>query len=180
MTKEDMDFQMSRIPERYKNVSYEKDVPADVKKSFDKMKEERKGIYIHGDVGTGKTHIAYALFAEFPKFKIKSKLYNTTELFYKLRRDFDLPYGEKDNVYDELLDFGGLVILDDIGAEKPSEWIAEQFYLLINSRYNRMIPTIFTSNLSLSQLSEKIGERVASRIAEMCTVIKINGDDRRV
>jgi len=72
-----------------------------------------------------------------------------------------------------------LVILDDIGAEKPSDWVEEQLYGLIDVRYRMLSSTIFTTNCTLKQLEAQIGSRSVSRIMEMCEGVKVGGEDWR-
>lgn len=172
-------------PERFSKAKYE-DVPQQVRELFDKVYDTRRGIYLHGDVGTGKTHLSYALKNHWESTKKpdgqqrRAMFWNTTELLHSIRQDFDRPYGDKIRSEERILDFGGLLFLDDVGAEKMSEWVAETFYLIINHRYNRVLPTIFTSNLTIGDLAERIGDRTASRIAEMCDVVELIGNDRRI
>ena len=65
------------------------------------------------------------------------------------------------------------LVLDDLGTSKTTDWVLEQLYLLINTRYEFMLPTIFTSNYSLDELSIHLGdERIPSRIQAMCKIIK--------
>ena len=73
-----------------------------------------------------------------------------------------------------------LLILDDIGAEKPSEWVQETLFILVNYRYEQMLPTIFTSNCGLDELEERIGKRIVSRMVEMCRCISMDGEDWRL
>jgi DNA replication protein DnaC len=72
-----------------------------------------------------------------------------------------------------------VLILDDLGAEKASEWVAETLYILIDDRYGNMKPTVFTSNYSPSELAERLGDRIVSRIMEMCRIIEIKTSDKR-
>lgn len=72
-----------------------------------------------------------------------------------------------------------LLVLDDLGAAKASEWNEEVNYRLINHRYQHRMPTIITSNLLAGQLAERLGDRVMSRLAEMCKRVVVTGDDRR-
>lgn len=72
-----------------------------------------------------------------------------------------------------------IVILDDIGAEKPSDWVEEQLYGIIDLRYRMQRSTIFTTNCTLKQLESQIGSRVVSRIFEMCEGVKVGGEDWR-
>ncbi len=73
-----------------------------------------------------------------------------------------------------------LLILDDLGAEKPTEWVRERMYEIVNQRYEWMRPIIVTSNLSPAQLAKQVGQRVASRLMEMCEVVELDGRDRRL
>jgi len=175
------------IPKRYESASIS-DVPENVKEHFGKIKETRRGIYIHGSVGTGKTHIAYALLSACKKdisaggevvgTESSATFINASEFFAEMKRDFDRK--EKTYPMENLMQSRKLLFIDDIGAEKLSEWVISEFYLLLNHRYNEMLPTIFTSNLSLDELSEKFGERITSRIAGMCDVVELSGVDRRI
>lgn len=72
-----------------------------------------------------------------------------------------------------------IVILDDIGAEKPSEWVEEQLYALIDLRYRMQRSTFFTTNCTLKQLEGQIGSRSVSRIIEMCEGVRVGGEDWR-
>ena len=72
-----------------------------------------------------------------------------------------------------------IVILDDIGAEKSSEWVEEQLYALIDIRYRMQRSTIFTTNCSMKQLESQIGNRSVSRIMEMCEGVRVGGEDWR-
>lgn len=72
-----------------------------------------------------------------------------------------------------------LLLIDDLGLSKQSEWVEDVTYRLINSRYQEMRPSIFTSNLAVDQLRAALGDRVASRLAETCTRVALTGADRR-
>jgi DNA replication protein DnaC len=168
---------MSNIPPRYENAVFS-DVPAEIKEAYKNISE--KGIYIHGSVGTGKTHIAYALLKQARDERKSALLWNTTELMRDIRRDLDRDSFEKTHNDGFLMDFKGILFLDDIGSEKMTDWVAETFYLIINRRYNFILPTVFTSNFSIAELADRIGDRTVSRIVEMCKVIPLNGHDRRL
>lgn len=168
-------------PERYKGVKWE-DAPEKVREMFQATFETRRGMYIHGEVGTGKTHIAYALKGRFddPSKGRWSRFWNTTELLREIRRDFDRSPYEKTHADSELMRYDGLLFLDDVGSEKISDWVAETFYMIVNRRYTEMLPTIITSNLPIPALAERIGDRTASRIVEMCEIVELVGPDRRI
>lgn len=166
-----------KIPKRYENVKYE-DVPDQIKGFLKDI--QNKGIYIYGQVGTGKTHIAYSVYKKAIEQQGQILFYNTTELLHDLRQDINKPINERWNDDEKIMKNQGIVILDDIGAEKISDWVAELFYLIINKRYENMYPTIFTSNLPIKNLAERIGDRTVSRIVEMCNICELTGEDKRI
>jgi DNA replication protein DnaC len=80
-----------------------------------------------------------------------------------------------------------LLVLDDLGAEKPSEWVEETVNLIVNTRYNERRPTIFTTNYEdlpdeaeLESLKVRVGFRLHSRLHEMCEFLEYDGGDYRM
>ena len=80
-----------------------------------------------------------------------------------------------------------LLVLDDLGAEKPSEWVEETMNLIVNTRYNEKRPTIFTTNYidipdetDLDSLKVRVGFRMHSRLHEMCDFLEYDGGDFRM
>jgi len=195
------------IPKRYENATVEHVAP-DILEKFKNIRESRKGLYLYGGVGTGKTFTAYALYrmweeqrdAEKQKEKedIDTKLnasddtivlnatkprpsgefWNMTRLLYELRKEVRKPSDQ--SLSDNLILHKNLLFIDDLGAEKVTEWVEEVIYLIINTRYENNIPIVITSNYPLSKVAELVGDRVASRIKEMCHVVEIKGEDRRL
>ena len=171
---------MISIPARYASAKYE-DVPENIRQKFGKILQSRRGLYLHGGVGTGKTHIAYALKKKLDKHtQLKADFWNTSELMQEIKEDFDRDAYSKTRVFDKMTEEKMPFFLDDIGSEKLTDWVLERFYLIINRKYNEMVPIIFTSNYSIEELADRIGDRIASRIVEMCDIIKIDGPDRRL
>lgn len=169
------------IPARYEKAEYTTDVPENVKVLVRAMRDESKGIFIHGTVGTGKTHIAWAIKKQWDLVhNHQASFWNTTELFEEIKEDYSRPNIEKTRVLERLMDSKSVLFLDDIGSERPTEWVMERFYLLVNKRYNDMVPIVFTSNLSVGELASRIGDRTVSRIVEMCNVVRLDGADRRL
>lgn len=169
-----------RIPARYENAKYE-EVPENIRALVKGMRESKRGIYIYGGVGSGKTHVAYAIAKKWEDVTKKYvHFWNTTELMQEFKDDFDRNAYDKKHTLDNLMHSDQLIVLDDIGVEKISDWVMERFYLLVNKRYNEMRPIIFTSNYSPADLADRIGERTVSRIVELCDVVKLDGIDRRV
>lgn len=137
---------------------------------------KEKSLYLYGGCGVGKTYSIYALAIYLMVNKYSLCIFNLIDLLNKIR----LSYNREKSYIEKLYDVEFLII-DDIGKEKVSEWVSEQLYSLINHRYENMKTTIFTSNLTLNELSEKAGyESIVSRIAEMCEVYELTGQDRRL
>jgi DNA replication protein DnaC len=163
-------------------------VPQKIQEAFNQMLKGGLGIYLHGAVGTGKTHICYAIKKH---YEIPSngasigrylRLWNVVDLIHEIRSDFDRDPYSKRRPEEDLTDPQNrhILILDDIGAEKATDFVAETLYRIVNYRYIHQLPTIFTSNCSLQELADKIGERSTSRIVEMCDIIELTGGDRRI
>jgi len=195
------------IPKRYENATIDKVAP-DLVEKFNNIRETRKGLYIHGGVGTGKTHTAYALYRQWEEERSKeieaereqrakklsestdsisleiikprpvAEFWNMTRLLYELRKE--MRKSSDESLSDELILYKNLLFIDDLGAEKVTEWVEEVVYLIINTRYESNIPIVITSNYPLSKIAELVGDRVASRIKEMCHVVEIKGEDRRL
>lgn len=144
----------------------------------------RNSVLLTGDYGTGKTWLATAALNELIIEHDHACMFITTvNLLDRIRASFDK---DKYNPTDD----GDLMrrveecyalVLDDIGAERVTgtEWVAERLFALVNARYNAMLPTIFTSNLSPRELAGHLGERVTWRIVEMCNVVKLDGPNLR-
>ena len=152
---------------------------------------EAQGLYLAGQVGTGKTHAAW--------MAVRLWCENTGILPGPRRAMFDGEKGRGSAVIftrmTDLLDDlrpgdesrhrirecqnCALLVIDDLGAEKASEWTQERFYSVIDHRYANCLPLIVTSNLPPSKLADQTGERAASRLAEMCEVVVMTGADRR-
>ena len=116
---------------------------------------------------------------DLPKYEELNELYIFLPTFLEnLRASYDNP----DPEFDEVLDYVrrcNLLIVDDIGAEKPSEWVRERLLSFINTRVSNELTTIYTSNLSLERLREKMGDRIVSRIIGSTKEIELVGRDQR-
>ena len=181
---------MITIPSRFENSDFTL-IPPEIKAKFEDIFKTKKGIYLYGEVGTGKTYILYAICKELYKrkneFEKEKKFYsnyncsvwNTTNLLREIKNEFDNKRSGLDSLGD-CMDYEGILMLDDVGSEKLTDWVKETFYLLINSRYEKNLLTIITGNFSLQDLADRIGDRTASRIVEMCDVVELLGKDRRM
>lgn len=169
-----------KLPPRFKHVDLDQCVDSVTKWAYGK--KDGKGLYLWGPVGTGKTYAAYALHKTILANGFTSKIGNSAGILQDIRDDFR--YASRDpyyrNKFDDWVEYTGVLIIDDLGAEKPSEWALETFYTMINTRYENKRITIFTSNYSVEEIAGRLGDRIASRMVEMCEVIKLDGNDRRL
>lgn len=148
---------LKRIPERYR-----KAIPrAEASLSWlDRYAEgDRPNLAITGPAGCGKTWEASAIAGRLLRKFTPVTLIEAPELFSQLRPG------------DEGADLASfqatpVLVLDDLGAEKVSEWSMEQLYMILNARHNTMRPTIFTTNQTLAELNAVYGDRIFRRLAQ--------------
>ena len=170
------------IPARFQDVSYKDDVLDSIKELSVKQIREGNGLYIYGGPGVGKTHTICAIAKNVILNGIDIRFFNTSNLLEKLREEFNKPIdADQDSVgiLRDIMDFDGVLFLDDIGAEKESEWTRERLYLIINKKYEDCRPIIFTSNCDMEILSARLGDRITSRIKGMSKIIELEGRDLR-
>jgi DNA replication protein DnaC len=145
-----------------------------------KWVENPCSLYLHGNYGCGKTHIATALCREIIKKKEmpKVRFVNASDLFLEIRSTFR-PEGDSElSVVDKFCSRDFLFI-DDLGADKTSDWSRATMYLIIDRRDREMLPTIITSNMNPKQLAENIDGRISSRLANG-RIINIQMPDYRL
>jgi len=168
-------------PKRY-NLAFPGDMIQEVK-LWAQQYDGHTGLYLYGEAGTGKTHSIYALAKLLRANQIEVKIKNVPDWLDHLRTYFKEEAVGSISTEFENYD-NKVLILDDFGAEKQSEWTTEIMYRFVNARYEQAKPTIFSSNLDVEQLSEKYGDRIASRIVEMVGnkngIIKTKGEDKRI
>jgi len=130
-----------------------------------------------GITGTGKTWQAMGAMRGLAVLGLRANWRATTaaDLYARLR-----PRHGVDSET-EFREFAGarLLVLDDLGAAKGSEWTEEANFRLVNYRYEHQLPTLFTSNLLPGELADALGARVSSRLREMATRAALKGSDRR-
>ena len=150
-------------------------------KEYEQMKKENIGLLFCGTVGSGKTYLACCIAnALIEEYMISVKIRNFAQIINDLQKSgFDLDK----NDYIESLTNVSVLILDDLGIERDTSYAKEQVYNIVNSRYLKQKPTIFTTNLPYEKIQNSdYGveyERIYSRIIEMCIPIKVMGEDFR-
>ena len=150
-------------------------------KEYEQMKKENIGLLFCGTVGSGKTYLACCIAnALIEEYMIRVKIRNFAQIINDLQKSgFDLDK----NDYIEGLTNVSVLILDDLGIERDTSYAKEQVYNIVNSRYLKQKPTIFTTNLPYEKIQNSDDgveyERIYSRIIEMCIPIKVMGEDFR-
>jgi DNA replication protein DnaC len=171
-------------------------------RGFVKRFPMKKGLLFMGSPGVGKTHLAAAILNRLHEtFGLRVRFEDFSELLARIRRSYDpraeaLPHEQEilAPVYD-----AEVLLLDDLGASRLSEWARDMLYLVINTRYTRGRLMLATTNfmdapprrarpsskrtpsdpIESDTLEERVGPRIRSRLYEMCMVVRMQGDDYR-
>lgn len=146
---------------------------------------EKRGLYLFGSTGTGKTHNLKLLHKRNQEKNSTAKFYTVPEFLNKvamLRLEMShdtMQFGRNMEILDKMLSGINPIILDDFGTETLTERKLEDLYMLINNMYEKNTTLIISSNLPLKDLEIKIGDRICSRIMGMCHLVELSGDDLR-
>lgn len=156
-----------------------------------------KGVYLCGPSGCGKTHRTIAAIkAHFENLiwsiireesnpesmweKLNETMDNpgmlfisTMDLIVDLKRSFDAGTDVSEPQIIKRLISTPRLFLDDLGVEKPSDWTCQILYHIIDARYREELPITITSNIPLSGISDKLGDRTSRRIKEMCKIVNV-------
>ncbi|GAA0215137.1 ATP-binding protein [Selenomonas dianae] len=189
-------FASARIPRAYEGDTFaDYTVTATNKDAVDAahmmVADEIKGLFLHGEKGTGKTKLAAIIANERARAGSPVLFASVPDLMADIRRSF------KDGTTSEAVQAvknAPFLVLDDLGAEKMTEWVGEQLFCIVNHRYNECLQTVVTSNYSPTQviahmatvdrdgnvIDDMQGQRIMSRIYEMCERVEIRGKDYRM
>jgi DNA replication protein DnaC len=146
-----------------------------------------KGLFFQGPPGVGKTHLSVAILRQVIQTRgARGLFYDTRDLLRVIRSTYDpVNRTQEMDVLRPVLECD-LLVLDDLGAEKTSEWVDETLNLIVNSRYSEKRTTVFTSNYDDNpdntdpdSLLFRIGFRMRSRLHEMCEFLYLDGADYR-
>jgi DNA replication protein DnaC len=184
------------IPKRYQhctfdnfsayNESLERGV-AHARRVADAFPAETRGVFLEGQPGVGKTHLAVAVLKQIIQTSgARGLFYDTRDLLRIIRSTYDPSIRTTELEVLSPVMHAELLVLDDLGAEKTSEWVEETMNLIVNTRYNERRLTIFTSNYpdipddtEPNSLLFRIGERMRSRLHEMCEFVVLDAADYR-
>ena len=136
--------------------------------NFNPEEPPRKGLFMSGCAGCGKSHLAVAILAGVIEKGYSGLYYNSPDLLADIRATFDKGSElNEDEILQDVLT-RDLLVFDDLGAERLSDFVLDRFYLIFNERYESCKPVIVTTNLNEAELEERVGSRIMSRIREMC------------
>ncbi|NPA53533.1 MAG: ATP-binding protein [Aquificae bacterium] len=182
------------IPKRYEDVSLENFLilskehkkALSIVKSYIELKAFQKGngLMFVGPPGTGKTHLAVSIIKEiYTKYGIKGYFINTISMLFEVKKLYEERKSEN-SLLKEILEVP-ILVLDDLGNERLSEWSKDIIHYIISNRYNDMKPIIITSNSyintqnDLPSLEERLSPSIISRIKSTCKLVEIKGTDIR-
>jgi DNA replication protein DnaC len=150
-----------------------------------------ESVFLTGSPGSGKTHLAVGLMREWCAENLaeadEGKIYHgkgaplfvsSVDLLGSIKRTWD--EGGSEHAVMERYFKTPLLVIDDLGAERASDWSRQVFYLIIDRRYRDATQVIVTSNLDMTRLMKTLDDRVASRLCEMGVTIDLGTTDYRV
>jgi len=181
-----------RLPKRFRGVSFERPPVSDIARvapdhvrlvrryvqDIEQNLERGKGLWIEGDVGTGKTTLAMLVSKAALDAGRSVAIYSLPRLLSLLRESMASDAGLLDFL--DRLGAVDLLHIDDLGAENRTDWVLEQLYSIVNARYESQRAIVATTNLMPDALAERLGARTVSRLVEICgDPIPLYGQDRR-
>jgi DNA replication protein DnaC len=190
----------ARVPRRYHHctlndfVTYDNDTLEDALSRSRNMAADfpvvLRGLFFLGAPGVGKTHLAVAILKQVILTRgARGMFYDTRDLLKVIRGTYNTVVKTTElDVLRPVME-ADLLVLDDLGSEKTSEWVEETLNLIVNTRYNERRATIFTSNYpdvppesnaEVISLHDRIGFRMRSRLHEMCDFVDLEGADYRM
>ncbi|MFZ1700255.1 MAG: ATP-binding protein [Pyrinomonadaceae bacterium] len=145
-----------------------------------------RGLIFMGSVGVGKTHLAVSILKGLTERRISCLFYEFSSLLKEIQDSYNAnTHSSELGVLSPVLN-ADVLVLDELGGSKPTDWVRDTMAHIINSRYNDRKFTIFTTNYLDDRrndreetLEDRIGTRLRSRIYEMCESVNLAGEDYR-
>jgi DNA replication protein DnaC len=179
-------FRNAKIPLRYKAAKLS-DFSGEVVRQVSPFVDGHcHGIFIHGTVGTGKTHLGVAASkaAVIAAVKARSRasllVTSAPALLSEIRSSFRESASLSEDDLIRKYSSVEFLLVDDLGVERSTDFAIQTLYLIVDARYTGMRRTVFTSNLNIADIGDQLGDRIASRICGMGCVVPLNGKDRRL
>lgn len=172
-------IEWAEVPPRYRSCRFENFDGYSVKLErkaalVKKLVAERRGIFIYGPVGAGKTHLAVAALAEFIIAGASCKFLGAADFVCGVQS----AYGNPKETVHELLD-SRVILIDDLGSERGTEASRAALLYLIDQLYCARKKIIVTSNQTSAEI-HAFEPRIMSRLTEVCTLVELGGDDYRI
>jgi len=181
------------IPKRFRGVSFERRPVCDLDpfilrpvrvyvEAIERNIDEGRGLWFTGDVGTGKTSLAMLVSVAAEKAGRSVAIYPVTRLLAEIKDTYDSQSGGSYMQLFRRLCSVDLLQLDDLGAERRTDWVLEQLYAIVNERWQDERSIVVTTNtMDLDALREQVGRRTVSRLLEICgEPLPIMGPDLRL
>jgi DNA replication protein DnaC len=144
-----------------------------------------RGLIFMGSVGVGKTHLSVAILRALVEKGVSCLFYEFGALLKEIQNSYNPVSQTSELKVLEPVFQAEVLVLDELGASKPTDWVRDTMMQIINARYNERKVTIFTTNyqdarlLSEETLEDRIGARLRSRLYEMCMTVLVQGEDFR-
>lgn len=156
-----------------------------------------KGLLFTGSIGTGKTHLAVGVLRRLIQERgVRGLFCDYRELLKNIQNSYNAQVNTTELELLRPVFAAEVLVLDDLGAQKPNEWVWDTVALILNTRYNDRLSTIITTNYpdlpagagALTDteraarepsLGDRIGDRMRSRLSEMCIPVEMSGKDFR-
>ena len=145
-----------------------------------------RGLIFMGSVGVGKTHLAVSILKGLSERGFSCLFYEFGSLLKEIQDSYNTHTKTSELAVLAPVLNTEILVLDELGASKPTDWVRDTMAHIINTRYNDKKATIFTTNYLDERnndreetLEDRIGVRLRSRLFEMCTTIEVRGQDYR-
>lgn len=142
-----------------------------------------RSAFLMGSRGVGKTHLMVALLKEsIRRGHLSVCMKSVPRMLMEIRNNMKNVQGGE-LAYMERVTGYGLLFLDDLGVEKPSDWVLQTLYLIVDQRYNDNQPLVISSNFDLDEIATRLDDRIASRIVGLCGkdgLVELEGNDLRL
>ena len=177
------------VPRRYEDVGFDRYPVNEIAPSvvvttrrfvsqIDAMLDAGNGIWFLGNVGTGKTALAMLISKAAIEAGRTVARFPCPDLLRRIRTEI-YTEGNVENLRESLAAVD-LLHIDDIGAERTTDWVIEELYAIVNARYEEKKSMVITTNImEIPDLERQIGKRTVSRLIEMCDQLPVLGTDRR-